>query len=260
MMTLAKGWQEFWAEFFRVKHRRNIEGIEDWDRKLVAHATAILGLREGSRVLDLGCGTGDHARRLAARGISVVGVEIAKVLVRIGNTQAKEAGLPVSLIQGDMREVDFRSEFDACLMVNAFGTFEDDDNLLVLMKVKEALKSGGSFYIHEANPVHRISKKWEKWDRVEDGHLLMKSKYDPQSGTETFDFMYLTERGQRIVFAAKPEDKGVSMQGKIYTLPETIRLIETAGLSFTGAYGSIELPPQDYSIDSENLIIIGTKY
>jgi hypothetical protein len=50
------------------------------------------------------------------------------------------------------------------------------------------------------------------------------------------------------------------MQGKVYTLSETIRLTETAGLNFTGAYGSIELPPQDYSIDSENLIIIGTKY
>ena len=259
MKEIRKGWQEFWAEFFRVKHRGTIEGIEDWDRKLVAHAVETLGLKEGDRVLDLGCGTGNHSLALAGRGLSVVGVEIAESLVRIGNEAAAEAGVPVKLVQGDMREVSFGSEFDACIIANAFGIFDDDDNLVVLRRVGEALKPGGLFYIQEPNPVHRILRKWERWDEVEGGHVLMKSDYDPRSGIETFDFFYITGEGEKITFTPKPEDRGVSVQGKVYTLPEMVGLIEAAGLRFGKAYGSIELPAKDYSVDSESLIIVGAK-
>ena len=41
----------------------------------VAFLVDELGLEPGSRVLDVGCGPGRHAVTLAARGISVVGIE-----------------------------------------------------------------------------------------------------------------------------------------------------------------------------------------
>lgn len=259
MKEIARGWQEFWAEFFRVKHRQTLKDMKKWDRKLVVHAIETLGLGPGTRLLDLGCGTGDQALEFARMGISVVGVEIAESLVRIGNANAKKAGLPVELIHEDMRQARFNSEFDACTMVNAFAVFDDDGNLEVLTRVRDGLKHGGRFYIYLPNPLHRMTRKWERWDEIDGGHLLMRSNYDPRSSTETFDFFYVTREGEKIVFTPKPEDKGVSVEGKVYTLSQVIGLLKAAGLSLDKAYGSIEIPPEEYSVDSESMILVGTR-
>lgn len=52
MREKDKNWQEFWAEFFRIKHRHSIEGIREWDEKLVMHIINVLQLEEGDRILE----------------------------------------------------------------------------------------------------------------------------------------------------------------------------------------------------------------
>jgi trans-aconitate methyltransferase len=41
----------------------------------------LLAARPGERVLDLGCGTGEHAASLAARGVDVVGVDASEAMI-----------------------------------------------------------------------------------------------------------------------------------------------------------------------------------
>ena len=52
-----------------------------------------LGITEGLKVLDLGCGDGTTALTEARLGADVLGVDIAKNLVEAGNIRAKEQGL-----------------------------------------------------------------------------------------------------------------------------------------------------------------------
>src|SRR3954467_12700972 len=52
-----------------------------------------LGISNGLKVLDLGCGDGTTAIPAAKLGAEVLGVDIASNLVAAGNKRAKELGL-----------------------------------------------------------------------------------------------------------------------------------------------------------------------
>jgi cyclopropane fatty-acyl-phospholipid synthase-like methyltransferase len=51
------------------------------------------GIRQGMKVLDLGCGDGTTALPAAKLGADVLGVDIASNLVEAGNRRAKEMSL-----------------------------------------------------------------------------------------------------------------------------------------------------------------------
>jgi SAM-dependent methyltransferase len=53
------------------------------------------------RLLDLGCGTGEHARFLAAHGFDVVGVDSSPAMLQ----QAREAGGGVTYVEGDLADL-----------------------------------------------------------------------------------------------------------------------------------------------------------
>src|SRR5712675_2899072 len=61
-----------------------------------------LGITQGLKVLDLGCGDGTTALPEAKLGADVLGVDIARNLVDAGNRRARELGLPnLRFLQGD---------------------------------------------------------------------------------------------------------------------------------------------------------------
>src|SRR2546430_15099563 len=58
-----------------------------------------LGITKGMKVLDLGCGDGTTALPAAKLGADVVGVDIARTLVEVGNKRAAELGLTNRSVQ-----------------------------------------------------------------------------------------------------------------------------------------------------------------
>jgi ubiquinone/menaquinone biosynthesis C-methylase UbiE len=83
-----------------------------------------LGLRAGSRVLDVGCGAGGPALHLAgATGASVVGVDVLEEGIAAATAQAKARGLDhqATFVRADAGEgLPFEDErFDAVLSVDA---------------------------------------------------------------------------------------------------------------------------------------------
>ena len=69
MENIELGWNEFWAELFRVKHRRSIPGIEHNDKMIVDFCMESLGLKKGNEILDIACGAGEHCIEFAKAGL-----------------------------------------------------------------------------------------------------------------------------------------------------------------------------------------------
>jgi SAM-dependent methyltransferase len=64
------------------------------------HAVAAaLGLQAGTRVLDVGCGSGDFCALALARGASVSGIDAAPAMIEIARRQAPEADLRVGAME-----------------------------------------------------------------------------------------------------------------------------------------------------------------
>ena len=81
-----------------------------------------LGITQGLKVLDLGCGDGTTAIPEAALGAEVLGVDIARNLVEAGNRRAKELGLAnCRFQQGDATNLEGLQDQSFDLVVSIFG-------------------------------------------------------------------------------------------------------------------------------------------
>jgi SAM-dependent methyltransferase len=74
-------------------------------------------------ILDLGCGTGNHSLRLAARGYSVTGVDRSKSMLREAASKRDSTDkLAVEFVCSDLQDLSLGRKFDAALMMfNVFG-------------------------------------------------------------------------------------------------------------------------------------------
>jgi SAM-dependent methyltransferase len=101
-------------------------------------------LGPGARVLDLACGHGRLANRLAARGADVTGLDVTERFLEIARAGARDQGLSVDYVHGDVREIPWVETFDAVVnWFTAFGYFDDDENRRVLDGVRRSLRPGG---------------------------------------------------------------------------------------------------------------------
>lgn len=85
-----------------------------------ADFVARLGIAEGSRVVDVACGTGNLALPAARAGAVVTGVDIAANLLEQGRVRAAAEGLAVTFDEGDAEKLAYPdASFDA--VISMFG-------------------------------------------------------------------------------------------------------------------------------------------
>ena len=98
-------------------------------------------------VLDLGCGTGSHAIRLAERGYSVTGIDRSAGMLAAAREKCRDAGFDCTFLRSDIRRFRSRVRFDAVIMMFAvLGYFISiEDIRAVLETVSYHLRPGGVF-------------------------------------------------------------------------------------------------------------------
>src|SRR5947208_8261459 len=83
-----------------------------------ADLLARLGIEAGETVLDLGCGTGDHTREVAALvapGGRAVGVDFSTSMIAEATRRQASSAVPATFDHGDAQQPRFaNAPFDAC--------------------------------------------------------------------------------------------------------------------------------------------------
>jgi SAM-dependent methyltransferase len=129
------------------------------ERADLDHYESIVEEFDAHSVLDVGCGTGEFACRLARSGISVVAVDPASASLQIA--QAKTGADDVMWIDGDATTLP-RLAVDLAVMTgNVAQVFVGDDEWSATLRgIADALRPSGVLVFETRDPARRA---WERW-------------------------------------------------------------------------------------------------
>jgi SAM-dependent methyltransferase len=136
---------DFWDQFFR----RRLESGNDLDWGGLWTEPFLLPIRQAGvrTVLELGCGTGNDAARLADAGYSVMAVDLSGEAVRQAHARY---GSRARFVVADMtRRLPFRGGgFDAVMSNVAMHMFPDGVTRAVFAEVGRLVRPAGLFLFH----------------------------------------------------------------------------------------------------------------
>jgi SAM-dependent methyltransferase len=205
-----------------------------------------------ARVLDVACGQGRHAIRLARRGYDVVGIDTSPSFLATARASAAESPAPVDFIQLDMRDLDFEQEFDAAVsLCTAWGYFDDDANQEVLDRIGRSLRPDGRIVM---DLIHRdwLMRVYEPKDWVElaDGAFAVADRnFDPVAGVDTVMHRWRTAAG---------ELRERQHRLRIYTATELDRMLRRALLVPIDWYGGFSLQP--FGPGTRRMLVVAKRF
>lgn len=137
-----------------------------WDAELIYSDKIIntildtAGVKAGSRVLDVACGTGVMIPYYLQRNVSfVTAVDISPEMVKIARSKFPEDR--VNILCADVEETVFVGQFDCVMVYNAFPHFPDPEHLIRMLSALVA--PGGTLSV-----AHGMSRA--ALDRHHDNH------------------------------------------------------------------------------------------
>ena len=222
------------------------------DESQVDFIERALELPPGARVLDLCCGWGRHAVRLAQRGYRVTGLDLSAYHIQLANQAARAAGVQAEWLRADMRDVPGRNRFDAVInCFTAFGYFdEQSEDQRVLDGVARALRPGGRFFIDTINH-DGLMARFRESDAIvrPDGSLRIEvRRYDVLTGRTNVEWIYVDSEGKR---------RKAFHSLRLYTYTEFATMLAKAGLRVVRTWGNFD--GSELSMHSPRMMVMVEK-
>ncbi len=124
--------------------------VPPWDTGRAQPAIAQLAAagRLQGHVLDIGCGTGEHALLAASVGLEATGVDGAESAIRIARQKALDRGLDARFLVADALALqDLDELFDTVIDSSLFQVFSDAQRPRYVRSLAAAVRSGGRVFV-----------------------------------------------------------------------------------------------------------------
>jgi SAM-dependent methyltransferase len=151
-----------------------------------------------ARVLDLGCGPGLYASRLARLGHTCKGIDFSPASIAYAREEAQRDGLACTYVEGDIRTTAYGAGFDLALFIyGELNPFRPEDAKAILRKAFDALVDSGVLLleVHTFDSLQRWGKQRHSWHTTHSGlfsdrpHLhLEESFWDEERNVVTTRF------------------------------------------------------------------------
>ena len=124
-------------------------------------------IKNGQRVLDIGCGTGAMTLRAARKGAMVKGIDINPQILEIARQKAAQAGLTQNLDLVEMGVAEIGSEesasYDAVMSGLCFSELTEGEVTYALKEVKRVLKPRGLLLVADEVIPRSIAMRLVTW-------------------------------------------------------------------------------------------------
>ncbi len=217
-------WFERWfgEEYLRLYPHRD----EDDAERAVSLVDRVATL-DGARVLDLACGPGRHAVRLAQRGADVLGLDLSMPLL----IRARHGTPPVGkLVRGDMRFLPIcDATFDVVVnLFTSFGYFADDaEHHQVMRSVATVLRPGGRLFMDYLNAEAVRSTLVPREEQVIGSRRVAIERSLVDDGKYVVKQMHLID-----------EDETFLERVRLFTADDLTVMMEAAGMRVVERFGS----------------------
>ncbi len=249
--------------FERVDYRRFVA----WTRRIEREAPLLKRVLEKApsmRVLDLGCGTGEHSRFLNSLGCEAVGVDRSEAMIRKAKEEPVQEG--VEFVLGDIRELPslLTSGFGMAIALgNTLTGLVEDEDLERFLSGLGAVTDRGALFLFQILNYKRIFSQGIRY--------LPPNLVDGDDGSTTIFLRLMKQlpRG-RVEFCPStlkydPERDPPLMviQSQVITLrgwhnEELRHQLENAGFEVEGVYGDMlggTFDPED----SHDLVVLSRR-
>jgi len=202
-------------------------------------------IKDQSRILDLACGKGRHAKFLASKKLGtldVVGVDLSENSIKSAK-QFEQSNLKFEV--ADMRNFSFEKPFDYIFnLFTSFGYFDAlQDNIAVLNAVNKNLKTGGILLIDFLNAIKVQLNLMHREELVKEGiHFFIERKVEHGKVVK------------RITFEASGTQHNYEEKVQLLSIDGFRKMLEATGFEILDIYGNYTL--QKYNDEKSDRLII----
>jgi SAM-dependent methyltransferase len=240
-------WFTSWFDtpyYHELYQNRDEKDAENFIKSLIG----FLQPRPMSKMLDLACGKGRHAKYLYTMGYDVTGIDISPSSIVEANIMENEY---LHFFQHDMRKQFWTNYFDYVFnFFTSFGYFNSErENDKTLQSISQSLKKGGILVIDYLNVIYA-----EKHLVPKETKVINNNKYEISRFVNDFFIC------KKIIVEDRLLEKKLPFEEKVakYTLDHFKAFFQKNNLSLQSTFGDYQLNPF-HEDESPRLILVAEK-